>query len=227
MKFIGCLLFSILCSLSTFAQSPNSGEAKKSQLKPNYVGLRLNNTSYYLNFNQMPYNGFFAAWPILHVGYYLTKRSSLQIGVAYGKRKFDWANIYNDEENKLIEEYNYSKSRGIILPITWRYILNPTKRFQYFGSVSMAPAYGSIFEQRTGKTDQLPTFTYQATAKGFNAFITGTLEVNYQISKQWEGNAELILFNRNVKELTGTTISPVITGSRIFKVIGFGVNYKL
>lgn len=198
MKVIGCILFSILCSLSGFAQSPVSAESKKPQY---YVGLRLNNTAYYFHFNQEPYNADFAALPIIHIGYYLTKKSAFQIGLAYGG-------------NFII----YTGTKALILPITYRYTMNPTKRFQFFGSASVVPAYGSISREMIKRIDQVTTTTYQAKANGFNTFITGTLGINYQISKRWEGNAEFIFFNKNVKD---------IAGLRSLKAIGFGVNYKL
>ena len=224
MKIIGCILFSILYSLSGFAQSPDSVKSRKSEY---YVGLRLNNTSYYLHFKHSFLDGNFVALPIIHIGYHLTKRSAVQIGLTYGKQKFEWTDTYNNEEGRLIKVVDIKKTKALILPITWRYTLNPAKRFQYFGSASIVLGYGSISEKVTGKTDQVTTSTYQGTAKGFNVFATGTLGINYQISKQWEGNAELIFLNANVKELTGLRTSPVITGPRIFKVIGLGINYKL
>ena len=215
MKNIGCLLITFLCSLSGLAQTYESVKADKANY---FLGIRINTTGYNLFYKKQPYTGYFAAIPIIHLGYYVTKRTSLQIGTAYGRRKFDGGAVYTNTDGKLQEDYDYSKTKALILPLTLRYTLNPAKRFQFFGSVSVVPAYGSINRKKTEKVDNITTTIYNASTAGFNAFITSSLGLNYRISKRWEGYGEIEFFNRNIENATGFDT---------FKFLGFGLNYKL
>ena len=184
-----------------------------------FLGIRLNTTSHKLIYNKAPYTGDFAAIPSIQFGYHISKRTSMQIGIAYGNHQFDTWAIYRTADGKLQENYIYSKTHAVVVPLTLRYILsNPNRRLQVFGSASFIPTYGTISSKKTEKHDDITTVTYNASTSGLNAFITAGVGLDYHISRRFEGYGEVILINNNLQDKLRLNA---------FKSLGLGVNYKL
>ena len=231
MKSFICFILFSLFSIAATAQESYSKSASGKQL---FIGLGLSTTSFQLNFYKnfdadLQQSGTITPVPYLHIGYQLNERAKMQIGVAYGKKnQHSFATSYLGG-GKTKEFHNEYRSQGVAIPVTIQFILFDTnKRFPFYTTGSIIPVYGSTRLRGSIVENKITTTPYDYEAKGFNIFGTGGFGFQYNVSKRFNGFAEILLLKGN---LAGGGQSPFrrnrIKYMRFYNAFGIGLNYNL
>jgi len=227
------ILFSILLlSIAAKAQEVDSiGMSERL-----YVGISLNGRYFlvdYENRSTLPENSdYFMAKPYLYLGYRLSERIQLEVGVAYANDKDHDYSIYIAAPNHNIEYHNYAHSRAIMFPIK----LNHTffdfykNRLAIYGFGSFIPVYSGTKIRKEEVSGGIATITYSSKASGFNTFTSFGVGAKYVIWKRFLGYSEINLFNYNLS--SGRNIDPWSDVRRKDRPLsylsyGLGVNYNL
>lgn len=197
MKAFVIFCFLILVSGSVVAQATDSGTATERKF---YVGVGLSSISYHIYYDNpatsgyLP-SGYFVPFAV-NLGYKLSEKTTLQVGIAYGADKSHdtW---FPGDQDTLVYDMT-SRTRVIAVPVTARItILKVYKRFPVYVTGTIMPAYG-ITKLKTIATSNAGTTTYQVRDSGMNVFTTAGFGFNYSISNRLKGYAEILPFKYNM-----------------------------
>lgn len=225
------VIFSLLFfSFAVLAQAQTASITSKENKF--YAGIGLTNISYHIYYKEPKSSGhintgYFA--PIaLNLGYKLSDRARLQVGLAYGGSK-----SRNDRLGGPLDsvEYDYySHTRVIALPVTMQYILfRAFKRFPIYVTGTVMPAYG-MSKSKTIETRNSGTTAYQVTDVAMNVFATAGFGFNYRISNRFQGYVEILPFkyNMNGRNSIDRDWEQYASKSRqLYRSLSFGINYSL
>jgi hypothetical protein len=111
-----------------------------------YIGLGLSTNYYALYYKhkstEPKYSNKFTARPYLNFGYQLSKRTSLQVGIAYANKKVHDYDIYYGGSTNIIERHFYDYTKAVVMPFTLRFVFfNAHKKLPIYGTASLIPAY--------------------------------------------------------------------------------------
>lgn len=187
-----------------------------------YVGLGVNNTSYLVTAD---YSQFMSGnvTPIIYAnwGYRLSNRTIIQIGASYGENELDAGSIYVKSTDSLVYKTNFSKTKGVAVPITIRFTpFNPHKRIQLYATASVAPVMGTVSRYRADSMNKAsPTILEDRKVSFFSVFATGGLMLNWKMSSRFESYAEGNFLYKNLSNQSNYADSKPIS-------FGLGLNYK-
>ncbi len=194
------LLLSLLLLLSALAAAVQAQPTAKdtTEAKRFYIGATATTMGYNVKYREEPKGGDIHTRGVLNMGYRLSKRARVQVGVSYGT-----ANTYNDvvyveAEDKLIFYDEVSRSRGIAVPITGEYILlYPFRRLQLYGTAMLTPVYSTTRVKKTERREEESTVTYDEQASGFSASLSAGFGLGYPVSKRLDAYFNYYMISRD------------------------------
>lgn len=220
------LLFCFIISFSAIAQQP---KFLKSPVNKSYIGVSVNSTHFEIYYKDLTINGTqwnFIPIPYIYFGKNLNDRASIQLGIAYGNNNEHRYVTYYGKPDEIIEYHDYSRTQGLIMPVTMRFIiLNSQKRLPIYATASFIPTYGRTKIWATEVQEDITTTSFPDKADGWTAYFTAGLGVNYKIWKNISGFTEIIL---NKSNLAGGNKHPLPLYKTLYsnKYIGTGINYN-
>ena len=230
MKYIISIALFILLALPAVSQILDETKGLKGQLQ---LGLSFNTVSYHIYYDKIDNSeelAFAHFSPLsLNIGYNLSERTNVQLGIAYGGSENQYSWVPGTSDTLILN--SSGKTNVFALPITVRHtVIKAYKRFPVYATLTVMPAWGStrtiIEETRHG----INSVTVDRRDTGVNTFVTAGFGFNYKISKSINGFFEYHAFKHN---LTGenSVFYDWDQGARglykFFRTIGFGVNYDL
>lgn len=198
-----------------------------------YVGVGLSTVSYMLPFssnsnnsNMRTLGGSIEPVVFPHIGYRLTPRLNVQVGVGYGKDNLEYGSSYfesqEDEENGIVTfETVHNNTKGWAVPVTVEFTpFNPHKRLQLYVTASIVPTYGSNYHDAIRRRGGSSTVLKQDEGSGFNTFFIGGLLLKYRINNRLDAYLEGNLLYKHLGKQSDYADSKP-------KSLGLGLNYKL
>lgn len=194
-------MYSVFFQLVVIGQPADPIKVKEYKL---YAGIGLSNLSYHIYYKNpkhtgaVPY-GYFR--PIsINLGCRLSKRASIQIGIAYGGKKEHVFMPVLEAPGRYVEYNFYSRTRVLAIPVTGRFVLfNAYKRLPIYTTISLMPAWGVTKLKTIESRDAIITTT-SVKDTGINTFATAGFGLDYKIWKRFTGFAEVLLFRSNLTE---------------------------
>lgn len=229
MKMLLTLFLFIILSEFAIAQVEDTTDTEKSNY---YVGVGFSTVSHHIYYKNPKANGsitsgYFAPLSI-NLGYRMSRRTSLQVGVAYGGGS-DHYNWSPGSRDTLTFETS-SRTHVLAMPVTIRYtFLKAFKRFPIYGTATVMPALG-LTKTSTIETRHQVATTSITRDSGINIFFTAGIGLEYKISKRFVGFFEYHAYKHN---LTGKNSAfydwdmGARGVDRLVRTVGFGVNYSL
>jgi hypothetical protein len=221
MNLIKILLIILLFSSTVQAQQQDPEGPSTSQNKKLYVGIDLSNVSYTLLYNDFGKGGGVTPWITPHVGYRLTPRLNVQVGIGYNKSEFDMGGIYREDgDTELTHEHRYRTTRGWVFPVAIQFTpFNPSRRFQFYATAKFVPTVGSTKHQHAKDRAGVTTVLSEEKYSGVNTIFIGGLLLKYSISRRFDVYLEGNLLYKNFKR---TSLYEAYRP----KSLGLGVDYK-
>jgi hypothetical protein len=195
--------FLFLFLFGSFSVAAQNQEPITAPPRKFYIGVNYTNTQYFLKpKNYIPADaGFypnFITYPGLNVGYKLGKRASIQIGLAYAHENRQMGSE-NNNTGVIEGSYDSISTRGGIIPLTLRYnFLNIGKRLNFYGTSSLAAAYGKTTVNHTSTVNQEVTDKYQLKKSAFNMYLSLGLGLNCKLGDRFGVFGEMLLLNKNL-----------------------------
>ncbi|MHA6248679.1 outer membrane beta-barrel protein [Pontibacter sp. CAU 1760] len=175
----------LLCSLTATAQSSSAPDTTESKF---YVGVELSTISYLISNHAKSVSGMFTPVAHVHVGYRLSERASIQVGLAYGETDDNFESIYFKTADSTIYKSTRLSNRGLAIPITLQLTpFNPGRRLNVFATASLIPIIGEVSDRRTETLDGKTDIMFDAHDSGIYTIFTAGVILNYKISKRLEG----------------------------------------
>ncbi|QHL86943.1 outer membrane beta-barrel protein [Nibribacter ruber] len=218
-----CLLFASAASAQTLDSLKTSPPESKW-----YVGVGLSNINYFVAFKSRSSSGItyqggnLRPWTTPHLGYRLSDRLNIEVGVGYRRSVVTSAGIYRKEEDgpSFTDEIR-NDIRGWVIPVTLQYTpFNPGKRFQLYGTAKLVTVFGSVHNEYSTSGEGAKTINSEANASGVNTYFVGGLLLKYRINKRIDGYIEGNLIQKN---LSVGDQSPFFHQP----TLGIGLNVKL
>lgn len=160
------------------------------------------------------------------LGYNLTERVRLQVGVGYGGDRHTTEGNRGTFDNPIPWSAR-SRTNAVAFPVSGQFVFfNVFKRFPVYGTASLMPAFGTT---RSRVTEHGITVS-DTKDSGMDVFATAGLGFNYKISKRFAGYLEYHFFKTNV---TGENSfyydwsQGAPKTHQIIKSLALGVNYRL
>lgn len=197
-------LLSLLLSFATLAavaqvrpgsalmQRPVTPDSTRSKF---YIGVELSSVSYVVADYYKKVGGTFTPLAHVHVGYRLSERASLQVGLAYGATDDNYESIYYKAADSTIYRSTRLSNRGLAIPLTLQLTpFNPGRRLNFYATASLVPIIGEVRDQRSETLDGKTDIKYSAYDSGIYTVATAGVVLNYKISKSFEvyGKANLL-----------------------------------
>lgn len=209
----------VALSLLPFCATAQLNEAAAN--RKYYVGASISNISYMMVNEQPRVSGSFSPVAFINAGYYLNKRTVLQLGIGYGQSEYDLGSIYYKSADSTIYYEGYRKTRGFGIPLTVRFTpFNPAKRLQLYATASLIPVFGTVKLNRTQELYGVKETIYDTDASVFNLLGTAGLMLHYRINDRLDAYIEGNLVYKNFTRFDNYANSRP-------KSLGVGMNYKL
>ena len=224
MRYFIVILSLLFCSYSVNAQQAISNDTSENRL---YVGAGLSTTSYVLEFsNSSAGNGSIGGSlePIItvHLGYNISRRLNLQLGLGYDK-DIEESNVqYFADENDTELTYRNFKltSKGVIVPISAQFApFNLKKRLQFLINLTIAPTLGSVELSNIERRSSTTTVLADSKESGINVFFVGGILLKYKLSNRFDTYLEGNILYKNLHR------NSMYANSRP-KSVGIGLQYK-
>ncbi|WP_026461493.1 outer membrane beta-barrel protein [Adhaeribacter aquaticus] len=194
------LFFILYGSFSAFAQEKGT---TINQPRKFYIGVNYTNTQYSLaprNSNPATsrFNPNYITYPGIHVGYMLSKNTSVQIGAAYAHENWQTGSEYNNA-GSIEGSYDTIKTRGFIVPVSFRYnFLNLGQRLQFYGTSSLTAAFGKTRVNHTSSVNEIVTYRSLDESAALNMYLSLGLGANYKLGNRFNIFGEMLLLNKNL-----------------------------
>lgn len=223
MKHVIVVFICLLSVLSTQAQEQDSVKLSATENKL-YVGIGLSNISYMLVHDGLGnVSGSIEPWITPYVGYRLTPRLNVQIGIGYGKSKEHFgAEYYESQDNEGLTYWNtYNTTWGVTVPVTLQFTpFNPNKRLQLYATAKFVTVFGSTEIQGVKRYAGTSTVS-EGEGSEVNAFFVGGLLLKYKINERLDAYVEGNFLYKDLRRKNNN-----YANSRPMS-LGLGLDYKL
>lgn len=191
-------LFSTLCFSAMAQQAAVTDSISSKSGNKFFVGAEVT-TIHYIMGNREAAGGF-SPYAQLHVGYKLSRRANVQIGLAFGKKKEDELSSIYYGDNDTIIYYNRSLNhKGIAIPLSLQYTpFRPSNRLNLYATASLIPVFGEANVKETETYEGETKIIYNGHDSGMYLLATAGLVLNYKFNKRFEGYSKANLLYRHV-----------------------------
>ncbi|GAA4295357.1 outer membrane beta-barrel protein [Nibribacter koreensis] len=202
MKYVSLLASFLIISFLASAQEQDSANTGNYKF---YVGVGLPNFQYQVSYDDSPKKTLFLSGEFLpidiHFGYKISRRASVQLGLAYGRRTREsqtYGTPLNGNGQTVYHDY-YERTRGFGIPVTGRFVfLNANRKMPIYVVAAVTPAFISSHFSETTTENNVTTTLYDEHNKGMDLFANAGFGLNYRVQRRLNGNVEFLLFKRNL-----------------------------
>ncbi|MET3539455.1 hypothetical protein ABID22_000156 [Pontibacter aydingkolensis] len=184
-----------------------------------YVGVEFSSIYYRMVKDERTVSGEIIPVAHFNLGYRLSKRVQLELGVTYGRNKDNvLRGTYYGYNDTIIHHYEGWKHSGIAVPLTVKYTpFNLSRRLNLHATASLIPVLGEVNQQLSEVYKGETKITYDAHDSGLYLHATAGLLLNYKLSKKLEAYTKANLFIEDLR----------IKNYYRPKSLSLGLNYNL
>ena len=184
---------------STYAQHINKADTLNNSRF--YAGVEFSSIYYRMVKDRRTVSGEIIPVAHFNLGYRLSKRVQLELGLSYGRNRGDeLRGTYYGYNDTIIYHSESWEHRGVAMPLTIKYTpFNLNKRLNLYGTASLIPVIGEVNRQLSETYEGERTVTYSAHDSGLYLHATAGLLLNYKFSKKLEGHTKANLLIEDLK----------------------------
>ncbi len=213
------------CLLAAFSLQAQTQDSIKTAIpfsKKLYIGVGLSNISYMLVHKSPAISGSVEPWVTPHIGYKVTPRLDVQIGIGYGKDKEHYGTKFyeNKDDDELTYWDEYNTTWGLTVPLAVHFSpFNPNKRLQLYATTKVVTVFGATNIKSIEKRADVATVS-EIEGSETNIFFIGGLLLKYKINKHFDTYVEGNFIYKDLRHNNNYANSRPLS-------IGIGLNYNL
>lgn len=215
------LFLALLLSLPAIAQQKEPSQTAATPKNNFFVGGMISSIGYDVK-GKTKYGSLGVSPSLLvHVGYQISERASIQVGLGYGKDVFFRNSFRRYSSDSIYVAHKMSQVKALVTPITLKITpFNPQKRLQLYANTALVPLIGSIRANSNEIRNSEFKRLYNEHIYSFNLVATAGLTVNYRFNSRFDAFIDSELVSISLHDLKKPAFDNHIP-------LGIGINYRL